>query len=67
MSGERDPRVDPRPGDVVKPDAPWGYERKVIRVTSSSVVFFVLGARFVRRLSTWRSETMKFAVVAVAR
>ena len=66
MSTERrDPRVDPRTGDVVKPDAPWGYPRRVVRVTATSVVVLVEGTRFVRRVSTWRAETMEFAIVEV--
>jgi len=49
----------------VKPDAPWGYPRRVVRVTATSVVFLVEGTRFVRRVSTWRAETMEFAIVEV--
>lgn len=66
MTPSRDPRVDPRPGDVVKPDAPWGYMRLVTRVTPSSVCFLIQGSKFVRRLATRRAETREMMIVKVA-
>ncbi len=62
---KRDPRVYPRPGDVVR-QFRSAHDRTVVKVTPKSVVFTVCGSRFCVRLSTWHRECAIALVVTVA-
>ena len=68
----RDPRVDPRPGDVVRDTQASGWEARVISALSRRVVFSVslaeieIAAKKTWTLAEWRFEMRNAEVLNAA-
>lgn len=65
MAAERDPRVDPKAGDVLRKDGEWHgisdiYRERRVRRVNGNVIVHVSGTC---SLSTWRKWAAKAEVI----